>query len=169
MNMANKPAPEFLSTGELARLSSVSTDTLRHYERKGVLQKPPRSKNGYRRYPAQALDRILLVRSALGVGITLDELAAIFKTRAGGGAPCREVRDLVSDKLSDLENHLQEMLTLRDNLRSILRDWDKRLATTPAGKQARLLESLANPEITTVKSSKLTFRKKQRKESNEKP
>src|ERR1700754_1035172 len=55
----------FVRAGELARAAGVSTDTLRHYERKGVLQKPRRSANGYREYPPDALARVLLVRRAL--------------------------------------------------------------------------------------------------------
>ena len=72
---------EFLRAGELARASGVSTDTLRHYERKGVLPAPRRSPNGYREYPAEALARVLLVRRALAVGFTLDELAQILRAR----------------------------------------------------------------------------------------
>ena len=69
---------EFLNSGELAKSAGVSTDTLRHYERKGVLTRPLRGRNGYRQYPASALDRVRLVRRALAVGFTLDELAGIL-------------------------------------------------------------------------------------------
>nr|MDQ5839375.1 MerR family transcriptional regulator [Acidobacteriota bacterium] len=85
---------EFLRAGELARAAGVSTDTLRHYERKGVLACPRRSANGYREYPADALARVRLVRRALAVGFTLDELARILRARERGVAPCREVREL---------------------------------------------------------------------------
>jgi DNA-binding transcriptional MerR regulator len=77
-----------LSSGELADLAGVSRDTLRHYERKGVLPRPLRSQNSYRQYPPEALQRVQLVRRALSVGFTLDELAKVLKVRDGGGAPC---------------------------------------------------------------------------------
>ncbi len=67
------PKQEYLRSGELARLAGVSTDTLRHYERKGLLARPRRSCNGYREYPASDLDRVRLVRGALGIGFTLNE------------------------------------------------------------------------------------------------
>jgi DNA-binding transcriptional MerR regulator len=67
-----------MRAGELARTAGVSTDTLRHYERKGVLQRPRRAANGYRQYPPEALDRVLLVRRALGVGFTRAELARVL-------------------------------------------------------------------------------------------
>jgi DNA-binding transcriptional MerR regulator len=132
-----------LRSGELARLAGVSTDTLRHYERKGVLAAPGRLHNGYREYPAEALDRIRLVRRSLAVGFTLDELARILKQRDGGSAPCHQVRDLAVAKLAEVEERLKEMKGVRDELRATLQDWNKRLAQTTDGNQARLLETLA--------------------------
>ena len=132
-----------LSSGELARLAGVSSDTLRHYERKGVLSRPRRGTNGYRQYPAEALERVLLIRRALSVGFTLDELARILKVRDQGGAPCQDVRNLAETKLSNLESQLLELTKLRDDLRSTLKDWDGRLARRTKGERVGLLESLA--------------------------
>ena len=93
-----------LTRTALARLTNVSPDTLRHYERKGVLPSPPRSDNGYRRYPLSAVTRVQLVQRALTVGFTLDELARVLKERESGGAPCRKVRALVASRLADLSS-----------------------------------------------------------------
>ena len=98
-----------MRAGELARAAGVSTDTLRHYERKGVLARPRRSRNGYREYPPEALERVLLVRRALGVGFTLAELARILRVRDRGGAPCREVRELAAAKLAGVEEQLRAL------------------------------------------------------------
>ena len=132
----------FLSAGELARAAGVSTDTLRHYERKGVLPRPRRSANGYRRYPPDALARVLLVRRAIAFGFKLDELARVLSARDRGSAPCREVRELAAAKLAEVEGRLAELAGLRDELRSTLKEWDGRLAGTPDGGRAGLLESL---------------------------
>ena len=86
----------------------MSADTLCHYERKGVLATPPRAANRYRQYPAIALERVQLIRRALAVGFTLDELAAVLRVRDRGGAPCTEVRVLAAAKLSDIETRLRE-------------------------------------------------------------
>ena len=133
----------YVRAGELARAAGVSTDTLRHYERKGVLGAPRRSANGYREYPPEALGRVLLVRRALAFGFTLDELARVLGTRERGGAPCREVRALAAGKLADVEARLGELLELRGELRAILGEWDSRLAGATGGARAGLLESLA--------------------------
>jgi len=132
--------------GELAAAAGVSTDTLRHYERKGVLPRAPRSANGYRRYPRSALERVRLVRSSVAIGFTLDELARIFAERDGGGAPCREVYSLAVDKLADLDEQIRALVELRKRLRLVVQDWDVRLATTEKTEKAHLLESLSTKE-----------------------
>ena len=132
-----------LSSGELADLAGVSRDTLRHYERKGVLPRPLRLHNGYRQYPSEALQRVQLVRRALSVGFTLDELARVLKVRDAGGAPCEEVRRMAAQKLVAVQDQLRELTELRDDLQKTLRDWDARLTRRASGKQANLLESLS--------------------------
>ena len=128
--------------GELAKATGVSTDTLRHYERKGVLHSQ-RAGNGYRDYPEGALERVRMVRQGLAIGFTLDELRSIFKVFDRGGAPCQHVRSLAANKLAQIETHLQEVIALRDDLKDALKDWDKRLAKTTSGQRAGLLKTLA--------------------------
>ena len=140
----NNRTDKLLSSGELAKEAGVSTDTLRHYERKGVLAHPKRGPNGYRQYPADALERVRLVRRALAVGFTLDELAGLLRIRDSGGAPCHEVRALAAAKLAKVESQLSDLLALRDELRVTLRDWDRQLKRKQPGAPARLLESLAS-------------------------
>ncbi len=135
-----------MRAGELAAAAGVSTDTLRHYERKGVLAAARRSQNGYREYPSDALARVRLIRRALGVGFTLAELARILKVRDRGGAPCREVRALAAHKLADIEARLQALISVRDELRGTLRDWDARLAGKAADERAGLLDALSGTD-----------------------
>jgi DNA-binding transcriptional MerR regulator len=165
--MVNAPASSdgFLS-GELARLAGVSTDTLRHYERKGVLPLARRMNNGYRKYSPDSLDRVRLIRRALAVGFTLDELARFLKARDRGQAPCREVRALAEEKLTEVESRLSELLAVRDDLRATLVDWDERLNGKKAGKRAGLLEALAKQEaggLATQASSRKRIPRKKRK------
>jgi DNA-binding transcriptional MerR regulator len=138
-----------MRSGELARLCGVSTDTLRHYEQIGVLGKPPRTAAGYRRYPADAVARVQLVRRALRLGFTLDELTRILRIRDKGGAPCRQVRVLAARKLEQVEQQIADLGRLRDHLRTMLADWDNRLSGVPEGTRAGLLEALG--ELTSDK------------------
>ncbi len=73
MGMADTAKP--LRSGELAQLTGVSPDTIRHYERIGILRAPPRTSAGYRMYTRDTIDRVRLVQRALQLGFTLTELA----------------------------------------------------------------------------------------------
>ena len=138
----------YLRSGELAKLAGVSRDTLRHYERRGLLARPSRSRNGYREYPASALDRVLLVRRALGVGFTLQELSRILAVRDRGGAPCHQVRALAGTKLTEVEAQLRELAGLRRELRRLLESWDALLENKSASERAGLLETLVTDAST---------------------
>ena len=141
---------EFLLSGELAQQAGVSTDTLRYYERKGLFARPGRSPKGYRRYPPETLERVRLVRRALAVGFTVDELGRVLRERDKGKAPCREVRALEQAKLTDLEKRIAELETLRGDLQVMLQDWDVRLTRTEPGGQAKLLEALTTVRLETA-------------------
>ena len=134
-----------MRSGELAKLTGVSTDTLRHYERMHVLARPPRTSAGYRRYPPEAADRVRLVRRAIAIGFSLAELARILHVRDHGGAPCRQVHALAIEKLAQLDRQISDLVALRDQLRSIVEQWGKRLNRTPEGQRAGLLEALLRP------------------------
>jgi len=136
----SKPA---LRSGDLARLVGISPDTLRLYERKGLLPRPPRSANGYRCYPPEVVDRIRLIRAALSIGFTLDELADILVMRDGEGVPCKHVRELAGAKLESLDRYIRQLVELRKQLQGVLAQWDGTLKKTPRGKRAGLLELLA--------------------------
>jgi DNA-binding transcriptional MerR regulator len=136
------PPARRLRAGELAQLAGVSADTLRHYELKGLLARAPRGANGYRDYPPDAFQRVQLVRRAVALGFTLDEIARILAVRDRGGAPCRSVRALAEEKLSTIEHRLAELSAARDSLRAVLGRWDALLAQAPAGRRAGLLDAL---------------------------
>jgi DNA-binding transcriptional MerR regulator len=141
-----RPAGGALSPSEVARTCAVSPDTLRHYERKGLLPPPARTRAGYRRYPPETIARVTLIQRALVVGFTLDELARVLRDRDRGAPPCRAVRDLVANRLGDLDARLAELTALRGELRRLLASWDRRLAATPPGRPAHLLQTLAGSE-----------------------
>jgi DNA-binding transcriptional MerR regulator len=131
-----------MTSGELAKMTGVSVDTLHHYEKACVLAPASRRENGYRDYPSEALERVQMIRHALAVGFTLDELARVFRMRDAGNPPCATVRTMAAQKLEAIEIRIAELIALRDSLRATMTDWDVRLADTPAGQPAHLLASL---------------------------
>jgi DNA-binding transcriptional MerR regulator len=140
---ANAPTNGPFNSGELARLAGVSPDTLRYYERRGLLPPVPRSASGYRVFPPETLQRVQLIRAALSIGFSVSELCDIFRERNSGAAPCHRVRKLAAEKLVTLEARLRDLQSCRRELQKALAEWDGLLAKTPRGKQARLLETFA--------------------------
>ena len=129
---------------DVARATGVSTDTLRHYERNGLLPAIARTAAGYRRYPAATVQRVLLIQRALVVGFSLADLKQVLGVRDKGGAPCSRVRELVGDRLDELNRRIEELVALRAELRLLLQEWDVRLAATPDGQRAHLLDTLGS-------------------------
>jgi len=129
--------------GDVARACEVSTDTIRWYEKQGVLAPVHRERNGYRVYGAETIERVRVVRRAIAVGFSVAELARIFRQRAAGRPPCREVRALAARKLEELDARIEELAALRAQLAAMVDDWDARLSRTVEGEPARLLEGLS--------------------------
>jgi DNA-binding transcriptional MerR regulator len=95
--MVQSSSPKTLRSGALAKATGLSPDTIRHYERVGVLPRASRTDSGYRLYPASALERVRVVQRALRIGFTLAELAEVLKARDAGGAPCRRVYQVAQE------------------------------------------------------------------------
>lgn len=148
--MTNDSGKPNLRSGELARRSGVSRDTLRYYERKKLLPKAQRLANGYRAYPAEAVARVKLVRASLGIGFTVQELSEILGQRERGQAPCKRVHALALEKVQAIERRIAELQRLHRTLRKAVCTWEQRLQSTVPGQRAGLLELFvaANPEST---------------------
>lgn len=139
-----KSAAKSLRSGELAAAAGVSTDTLRHYEREGILPPSQRLANGYRVFPPEALQIVLLIQKGLSIGFSLAEIGVFLKERRSGSPPCKRVHALAAQRLADVEKRIESLTRFRDEFRLVLEDWSGRLAGTPQGSPARLLESLAS-------------------------
>jgi DNA-binding transcriptional MerR regulator len=130
--------------GEAAARSGVTVDTIRFYERIGVLPKPPRSDGNYRRYSEASVARIAFVRNAARFGFPLKELAAFLRARERGQPPCRAVKAAGDRLLSEMDRRIAELSSARNDLATTLAEWERRLASTRPGAPARLLESLGD-------------------------
>jgi DNA-binding transcriptional MerR regulator len=133
--------PGFRS-GQLAQTVGISTDTLRHYERLGVLPKAPRTSSGYRVYPPDSPERVNMIRHALRLGFSLTELAEIFRSRDRGGVPCKRVLEMLESKLDSLEKHIAELQSTQRYMGQIVGDWRSKVGQAQPGKRADLLHSL---------------------------
>jgi DNA-binding transcriptional MerR regulator len=136
--------------GELARLTGVGTDTIRHYERLGILPRAPRTPSGYRMHASESIERVQLGQRALQLGFTLAELSEILGVRDQGGVPCHRVLHMTEQKLRSLGRQIENLRQTQRYTRKLVRRWHRQLKITPCGQKADLLHSLAtdpDPEL----------------------
>jgi DNA-binding transcriptional MerR regulator len=126
----------------MAARAGISPDSLRHYERLGLLPPPARNSSGYRLYSPAAVERLQLIRSAVRVGFSLRQLAEFLAERQAGGAPCRKVRGAAERILASVDDQIAELHATKAALAVMVREWDDRLARTPANTPAHLLHAM---------------------------
>jgi len=95
---------------------------------------------------------VRLIRAALAIGFKLDDLERVFKIRDAGGAPCRQVRELAGAKLEEIEALVRDLTAMRDEMRRLIKDWDRRLDSVPADEPARLLETLGAIGLANIRA-----------------
>ena len=132
-------AERTFTIGEAATRAGVSPDTLRHYERVGLLPRAPRTAGGYRCYTESILARVLFVRNAIRFGFSMKELSGFLHARDHGRPPCRSVRAAGERLLREMDRQLSELTAARAAMAATLAAWDAKLARTPAGAAAHLL------------------------------
>ena len=137
-----------LTVSQLARLAGVGPDSIRHYERIGLVPKAERTSAGYRIWSAREVQYLKWVAPAKRAGFTLHELAEIFGMYRAGSAPCRTVQNLLRQKLADLDWKVDELTTLRTELRRVLVGWEGRLRRASPGDFVPLFDDLRHVPIT---------------------
>ena len=156
--MVQRRGSETLRSGALAKLVGLSPDTLRHYERMGVLPSAARTTAGYRLYPTSAVMRVRVVQNALRIGLTLTELAEVLKARDAGGAPCQRVFQLAQDKLQKVSTDIKALKQTERYLKKVLRDWEKRMRQAGPKQRSSLLYSLSQAPMSSTISRPLRRR-----------
>jgi MerR family copper efflux transcriptional regulator len=111
-----------LTIGQLARRAGVGIETVRFYERQGLLPKPPRTPSGYRQYSPEALGRLAFIGRAKGLGFALREIAELLALEASPEATCDDVKVKAQGKLTEIETQLANLTRVRDTLRGLVGD-----------------------------------------------
>jgi DNA-binding transcriptional MerR regulator len=133
----------FLTIGQVSASTGETRDTIRYYERIGLVPKPLRTAAGYRQYRGGVVNRLALIRNAQQFGFSLRQIAGFLDVRDGGGKPCHDVRAAAGRLLEAIDRQIAELITTRKRMRTRLKTWDATLAATPADRPAFLLDSLA--------------------------
>ncbi len=108
-----------LKIGQVARQSDVRVDTVRYYERVGLLPAPPRRASGYRAYPWDTPRRILFIKRAQELGFSLQEIRELLDLRASPGSTCDDVRRRAEDKLVAVDQKIAALQRIRAALQEL--------------------------------------------------
>lgn len=109
-----------MQTGEVAARAGVNIQTLRYYERRGLLGRPPRTASGYRRYSEDAVRIVRFVKRAQELGFTLDEAEQLLRLRRVSPARQSSVRALATAKVADIESKMRQLAAMRAALQQML-------------------------------------------------
>jgi MerR family transcriptional regulator, Zn(II)-responsive regulator of zntA len=102
--------------GELASDTGTTTKTLRFYEESGLLPAAARTPGGYRDYTQDAVARLDFIRRGQAAGLTLAQIRQVLQIRDDGQPPCEHVRDLLEQRMSDLDTQITELRALRKTI-----------------------------------------------------
>ncbi|GLZ34139.1 hypothetical protein Lesp02_63260 [Lentzea sp. NBRC 105346] len=105
-----------MRVAELARETGVRPDTVRYYERTGLLAPPPRTASGYRQYPADAAERIRFIQGCQRLGLRLKEIAELLAVRDTGVCPCEPAETLLHRHIAELDAEIRRLSGLRAEL-----------------------------------------------------
>lgn len=106
--------------GALAKAAAVKIDTVRYYERAGLLGRAERSASGYRLYSERDAERLRFIRKAKALGFTLDDIAELLRLQDGGGQR-QQVRARAHARIEDLDRKIRELTAIRDALSTLER------------------------------------------------
>ncbi len=110
---------ETLTIGRLARAVGVNLETVRYYERRGLLPKPPRTRSGYRLFPTEAKRRLLFIRRAQELGFSLGEIRELLSLRVAPTAKSADVRRRAQAKITDIEAKIRSLQSMKKALREL--------------------------------------------------
>jgi len=108
-----------LTIGHLAREAGVNLETVRYYERRGLLPKPPRSASGYRLFPSDAARRLRFIRRAQEIGFSLKEIRELLSLRVSRTTTSRDIRARAEAKIVDIDARIRSLGSMKKALRKL--------------------------------------------------
>ncbi len=128
--MPNENRETPLRSGEVARRAEVNVETLRFYEREGLLPEPPRRESGYRQYPAETVELIRFIKRAQDLGFSLREIRELLAARHTPRAKSASVRVLLAAKVEEIDGKIRDLQAMRLVLDGMLGTCDSRRPMT---------------------------------------
>jgi len=113
-----------LTIGRLAKQAGVNLETVRFYERRGLLPRPPRSASGYRLFPVEAARRLRFIRRAQDLGFSLKEIRELLSLRVSRTTRSADIRARAEAKVADIEAKIRSLESMKKTLRKLTRICD---------------------------------------------
>lgn len=129
--------------GKLAKAAGVNTSTIRYYEDIGLLPAPDRSRSGQRMYDAEDIDRLTFIRRCRDFGFGIDQVRRLAGLSISADQDCKEVRDIASGHLTEVQAKLDELKALERTLQRLVAQCDS-LCCGGAGVDCVVFKDLAN-------------------------
>ena len=130
-----------MTRGELAKRAEVNIETLRYYERKGLIIEPPRTAAGYRQYSEDTVVRIQFIKRCQDLGFSLREITEMLALQVDSDTTCDDVRERAATKLEDMEQKIQELQRIKKALQKMIATGDAREPMS----ECPILETLHQP------------------------
>jgi DNA-binding transcriptional MerR regulator len=108
-----------LRVSELAGRAGVSSDTVRYYEKEGLLPEPGRTESGYRQYDDGVVERLHFIRGAQTLGLKLDDIKELLSIRDRGSCPCGHTQQLLEQRVTEIDEEIRQLRTLKRELQSM--------------------------------------------------
>lgn len=108
--------PASMRISEVAAAAGVNVQTLRYYERRGLLAEPKRSGSGYRAYESDAVRIVRFTKAAQCLGFSLEQVAALLELASGGPRRCDAARKMAEEKMAELDDKVTALLAMKDSL-----------------------------------------------------
>ena len=132
-----------LKIGQVAERGGVNLQTIRYYEREGLLPEPPRLQSGYRMFPDNTVRRIRFIKRAQELGFTLSEIRDLLALRIDKERPSSEVRTLAQAKISNIEAKIRTL----NNMKRVLSNLTERCSGCGPSNECPILESIDSDEV----------------------
>ena len=109
-----------MSIGQVAKQAGISVETIRYYEKQGLLDKPERKESGYRQYSCEIIVRLSFILQAKELGFSLKEIGELLSLKSGVNAACGDVKKMALEKLCEIENKMKMLQRMRKSLKKLI-------------------------------------------------
>jgi MerR family mercuric resistance operon transcriptional regulator len=130
-----------LTIGRVAKLAGVNVETIRYYQRRGLLAEPDKPPGGYRRYPAKMVNNIRFIKRAQALGFTLEEVAGLLKLEEASA--CAETRAMAAHKIDLIDRKLTDLNAMRKVLAGLVQQCDQQCGAGEPAKGCPIIQVLS--------------------------